>query len=400
MRRRAGGPDARAAARARRRRRCGAGEARGLPARFLRRHDPSFDTRVAARTRDAQRLPPRASPEGAPPARHRRRPDARDRRCLAPAGAGAVHRVRAAVELPQLPGARRRALRLVPPGDVGRGDGPGDPRRCRRWCARAHRWGRDDTRRRPGGGGRRARLAPARGRRAGGRGSGRTHRCGVVPPAQACRRSGRGHGAVRGRRHPDHARSRRLLAVRFRHSQGRLRAAACRRHRGLPRPARRRRAAPGRPGGQRPIVRGHAPAHRARRPAAGVASARVPVHRRRRPRHVADRRRRHQPGDPGRHGHGRPSGRALEVWRAIRSVQPTRSCRLGRRTTRPRGPSCAWIWPAGSCTIPTHCAGTSGAGCYRPDRSAARGRTPRGHAPPWRGDASSIPTRARTHPGN
>ena len=50
---------------------------------------------------------------------------------------------------------------------------------------------------------------------------------------------------------------------------------------------------------------------RQRRPRQAMASARVAVHRRRRPRHVADRRSRDQPGDPGCGGRGQSTGLAF-----------------------------------------------------------------------------------------
>ena len=62
----------------------------------------------------------------------------------------------------------------------------------------------------------------------------------------------------------------------------------------------------------------HQTADRRGRSSAGVAPARPPVHRRRRSRDVADRRRRHQPGDPGRGGRSQHPGPAHSPGRSLR----------------------------------------------------------------------------------
>ncbi len=126
------------------------------------------------------------------------------------------------------------------------------------------------------------------------------------------RRAGRSGAAARPvRRRPDlrDARPRRLLAVRLRHPEGRLRRAS-----------RPRVSTPSAIGSRRlaPFMRDRVGeltdwddvklADRRGRPPEAVVPARAAVHRRRRARDVAGRRGRHQPRDPGR-GRGRQSSR-------------------------------------------------------------------------------------------
>ena len=107
------------------------------------------------------------------------------------------------------------------------------------------------------------------------------------------------------------AQPRRLLAVRLRDPQGRLDEIRGARARGLPRQRRRARAvrSPTASGEIARLGRREA-ADRARRPARAMVPPRAPLHRRRRARHVAGRRRRHQPRHPGRGGRGQPPRRA------------------------------------------------------------------------------------------
>ena len=113
---------------------------------------------------------------------------------------------------------------------------------------------------------------------------------------------------VRSRADPGDARPRRLLAMRVRDRQGGLRRGPKSRPRSLPRGHRQDRPLPPRPRGRdRRLVQRPAP-DRHGRPPPPLVPARPALHRRLRARHVAGRRGRHQPGDPGRRGDGQPPG--------------------------------------------------------------------------------------------
>ena len=230
-RRRAGRHDARPPAGPRRRRRCGAREARRLPARLPRRHHPPVDARADARARACSTSScsgrTRRSGELAAHVGDDRGPG---RRLHAPADALPVHRHHAAVGLPRLPRAARRAatrrFHLRMEAEVDRPDrGGGTGRR------RARRPTPDRPARGPGRARRRRRRPPLdRPReRAGlrGRGPGRADRRALV--ARLARRratpTSRWAGFDRGRIFV-HARPRRLLAVR-RSSSPRAASTSC-----------------------------------------------------------------------------------------------------------------------------------------------------------------------------
>ena len=225
-RRRSGRHDAGVAPRACRRARRRAREARRLPPRLPRRHDPSVDARAHARARPARRVPEAAAPGGARSsagASAARR--VTDRRLHAPADALQVPRADAAVGLPRLP--RRAGARAIPTfelrmqAEVDRADRGGRPRRGR---------AREDARRRRRRSAPISSSAPTAGIRS----------CASGPASQVddlgapidvlwmrmSRRAGDPEPGARLRRerpHPRDARSRRLLAVRVRHPEGRLR---------------------------------------------------------------------------------------------------------------------------------------------------------------------------------
>ena len=104
----------------------------------------------------------------------------------------------------------------------------------------------------------------------------------------------------RRRAHLHHAGSRRLLAVRVRHPQGRHRRGPRTRPRCLPHRDRASRAVPAGPRPRTHHMGRREAADRSGEPARYLVSPRPAVHRRRSPRDVAGWWRRHQPGDPGR----------------------------------------------------------------------------------------------------
>ena len=160
-------------------------------------------------------------------------------------------------------------------------------------------------------------------------------------------RSGRARqqpGADRARPLRRHHRPRRLLAMRVRDRQGRRRRAAPAADRGIPRPGRQGRAGAGRAHRRRRALVGRRQAaHRRRRSPDAVVEAGAALHRRRGARDVAGRRRRHQPGDPGRGRRGQPArGRSCAPGPSTRATS-TRSGRVAcgrpRRRRRRRSAS-------------------------------------------------------------